>query len=163
VIFKQKDPDSRDSSDIALDDLTTRRSWAELESRVTRIAHLLSDDLGLETDDHVALLMNNRTEFVEIVLGALLAGVWITPVNRHLAADEIAYVIDDSQARVVFTDQKRAAIARTAAASASNSPTVIETGSELETAIAAASDATTSHRDRFRTRNRDRRRLRRAD
>lgn len=91
---------------IALDDLTRRRTWLELVERSRRVAHLLHDDIGLGPDDHAALLMSNRIEAVEIVLGALLAGVWLTPINHHLLGDEIAYVLEDSGGRVLFVDDE---------------------------------------------------------
>jgi long-chain acyl-CoA synthetase len=91
---------------IALDDLTRRRTWAELVDRATRTARLFREDLGLRPDDHAALLMGNRVEFVETVLGAILAGIWLTPINWHLQAEEIAYILADSGARVVITDEE---------------------------------------------------------
>ena len=101
---------------VALDDLTRRRTWAEFLDRATRIAHLLRDELGLQPDDHVALLMGNRVEFVELTFGAMLAGVWITPINWHLKDAETAYVIEDSGAQVLFTDEIHEATARRSAA-----------------------------------------------
>ena len=80
----------RPPGDIALDDLERRRTWAELSDRSARAANLLRDGLGLRPDDHAALLMGNRVEFVELLLGAVAAGVWLTPINWHLAADESA-------------------------------------------------------------------------
>jgi acyl-CoA synthetase (AMP-forming)/AMP-acid ligase II len=90
-----------DPGGVALDDLTRRRSWAELLERTTRIAHLLRDELRVTPGEHVALLMGNRVEFVELTLGAILAGVWITPINWHLKGAETAYVVEDSGAKVV--------------------------------------------------------------
>jgi acyl-CoA synthetase (AMP-forming)/AMP-acid ligase II len=101
-----------DPGGVALDDLTRRRSWAELLERSTRIAHLLRDELGVAPGEHVALLMGNRVEFVELTLGAILAGVWITPINWHLKGAETAYVIEDSGAKVIFTDEAHQAMAR---------------------------------------------------
>ena len=94
--------------EIALDDGTRRRSWRELEERLHRIAHWLRDDLALPSQAHVAVLMDNRVEAVEVVIGAMLAGLWITPVNRHLRAEEIAHVLTDSGARLVVTDEAHA-------------------------------------------------------
>ena len=85
--------------EIALDDGTRRRSWAELDDRVHRIAHWLRDGLELTPASHVAVLMGNRAEAVEAVIGAFAAGLWITPVNRHLRPEEIAHVLADSGAR----------------------------------------------------------------
>ena len=64
----------RHPGDLALDDGARRRSWAELSDRATRAARLLREGLGLRPDDHAALLMGNRAEFVELTLGAILAG-----------------------------------------------------------------------------------------
>jgi long-chain acyl-CoA synthetase len=138
VLFSEK---ALQSGKIALDDSEKTRTWAELQERAYRIANLLRADLGPEPDQHVAVIMENRAEFVEVVLGALLAGVWITPVNRHLAADEIAYVLADSGARIVFADDEHAAVAASATAGLAPSPRIIRAGDELESAIASASNA----------------------
>ena len=50
------------------------------------------------------MLMGNRVEFVELVVGALALRRVAHPVNWHLTADEVAYILDDSGARVLFTD-----------------------------------------------------------
>ncbi len=121
---------------LALDDGTRQRSWAELDDRVRRWARLLRDELGLSPDDHAATLIGNRAEGIEAILAAIHAGVWMTPVNWHLTPDEIAYVIRDSGARVLFTDVEHEAVAR-----ASGCPTVLCVGDELERALAGVSDA----------------------
>jgi len=122
--------------ELALDDGTRRRSWAELDDRVRRIAHWLRDELELAPASQVAVLMGNRVEAVEVVIGAFAAGLWITPVNRHLRPEEIAHVLADSGARVVIADAGHAAAARAAGATQ-----VVVAGDELERALAAASDA----------------------
>ncbi len=123
-----------DPGGLALDDGTRRRSWAELAERSTRIAHLLHAH-GIGPGDHAALLMENRAEFIEITLGALLAGVWLTPINWHLHPEEIAYVLRDSGARLLFSDDAFAASAR-----AANAPRTLLAGNELDGALAEASD-----------------------
>jgi long-chain acyl-CoA synthetase len=125
-----------DPQGLAVDDLECRRSWSELEDRVTRMANGLRDDFGLAPDDHVGLLMHNRAEAIEGMLAGIAAGLWVTPINWHLTRDEIAYVVRDSGARVVFADAAHAEQARAAGA-----PAVIEVGDELEGWLADASDA----------------------
>jgi long-chain acyl-CoA synthetase len=120
---------------LALDDGVRRRSWAELADRTTRIARWLRGEIGLAPGDHAACLLDNRAEGVELVIGAILAGIWLTPINRHLRADEIAYVVRDSGARVLVVDEEHAELARAAGASR-----IVEVGSEFEAALAAASD-----------------------
>ncbi len=99
-----------DETAIALDDGVRARTFAELEGRVARLGSLLRDDLGVPAGGHVALLTPNRIEGVELVIASLLAGVWITPASHHLAKDEIAYVLEDSGARVVFVDRSLLAL-----------------------------------------------------
>src|SRR3954453_834829 len=94
---------------LALDDLERTRTRAELTDRVNRIGHLLRDGHGLEPGDHVAMLMGNRVEFTELMLGALVSGVRITPINWHLTAPEASYIIENAGAKVVFADPEFAA------------------------------------------------------
>ncbi len=125
----------RPPGEIALDDLQgRRRTWAELDERVTRLARLLRGDLGLAPEDHVALLMGNRAEGVELVLAAILAGVWLTPINHHLTEGEVAYIAEDSGSRLLVTDPDYEPIARQAFGGQ-----LLVAGDELERAIAAAS------------------------
>ncbi len=123
-------------SELALDDGRRRRTWPELRDRVNRIAHLLRDELGLRPDDHAAFLLGNRAECVELTCGAIQAGIWLTPINRHLTPEEIEHVIRDSRSRVVFCDEPREAAARAAGA-----PNLLRVGEELDRALTSASDA----------------------
>ncbi|MCP3982837.1 MAG: AMP-binding protein [bacterium] len=120
---------------LALFDGTRRRGWAELLDRTTRWARLLRSELGLAPDDHAALLIGSRVEGIEGILAAIHAGVWMTPVNWHLTPNEIAYVVEDSEAKVIFTDPEHEAVAR-----ASGAQQVIVAGEELEALLAGASD-----------------------
>ena len=130
------DSAGRPPHEIALDDLQgRRRTWAELDERASRLARLLRDDLCLQPNEHAAVLMENRAEVVEIVLGAMLAGVWLTPVNHHLTAEEVAYVVADSGARVLLTDAAHESVARAAASGLSSPPVVLVAGDDLESAI----------------------------
>ena len=61
------------------------------------------------------MIMGNRVEFIELMLGALLSGVWLTPINWHLTAEEAAYIVDDSELELVIADPSYEAVARAAA------------------------------------------------
>jgi long-chain acyl-CoA synthetase len=128
-----------DPDGLAVDDLSRRRTWAELRDRSVRVARFLREEAGLQPDDHVAVLMENRVEYVELILGAIMAGVWITPINWHLSRDEIAYVVEDSGSRLVFSDPHHEAIARQAM-DRSGDTRVLLAGAELDRALAGASD-----------------------
>ncbi|CQD14009.1 acyl-CoA synthase [Mycobacterium lentiflavum] len=78
-------------------------SFGELYDRSQRVAAALHD-AGLRRGDGVALVLPNRPEFFEITWGCQLSGLYYTAVNTHFTPDEVAYVIGDSDARVVFID-----------------------------------------------------------
>lgn len=124
-----------DPTGLALEDGERRRTWAELHDRTQRFARCLRDEFGLRPDDHAALLIGNRVEGIEGILAAIHAGVWMTPINWHLTAEEVEYVAADSNSRVIFTDPEHEATAR-----ATGCERVIVVGEELDALLAAASD-----------------------
>lgn len=78
-------------------------SYARLYGRSRQVGAALHD-AGLRRGDGVALILPNRPEFFEITWGCQLSGLYYTAVNTHFTTDEVAYVIDDSDARAVFVD-----------------------------------------------------------
>jgi long-chain acyl-CoA synthetase len=85
-------------------------SYGDLYARSRRVAALLHD-AGLRGGDGVALVLPNQPEFFEITWGCQLSGLYYTAVNTHFTADEVAYVIDDSDAKAVFLDAGMAGLA----------------------------------------------------
>lgn len=59
---------------------------------------------GLKPGDRIGILSLNRVEFVTTLLGAMRAGAVPVPVNVKLAADSVAYILNDAGARVVFVE-----------------------------------------------------------
>ena len=78
-------------------------TWAQFTQRSAAISGGLTA-LGLVPGDRVAIVMRNRPEYLEVQFGAWHAGLVAVPVNARLHPDEIAYILEDSGARVVFTD-----------------------------------------------------------
>ncbi len=82
-------------------------SFGELHARSQRVAAFLHG-AGLRRGHGVALVLPNRPEFFEITWGCQLSGLYYTAVNTHFTPDEVAYVIDDSDAKAVFVDGSEA-------------------------------------------------------
>ncbi|MEO7429937.1 MAG: AMP-binding protein [Acidimicrobiales bacterium] len=57
--------------------------------------------LGLERGDALAMVLPNVPSFLTVYLAAMSSGLYLTPVNSHLAAPEIAHVIADCEAKAV--------------------------------------------------------------
>ncbi len=85
-------------------------TFGEVNAAANRIGRLLRQH-GLEAGDAVALVCSNRAEFGEVLAATQRAGWRITPVNWHLTADEIAYIVSDCEAKAVFCEQRVAASA----------------------------------------------------
>ena len=87
--------------EVGLRDDRVALTWPELNALLNRIANgLHSLDLGPKR--RVAVFAENSVETVLAHLGGLAAGASTVPVNFHLTTDEVAYILGDSAASVVF-------------------------------------------------------------
>jgi fatty-acyl-CoA synthase len=79
------------------------RAWTyeQLHQRATRVAHALAG-LGVRAGDRVAYLGPNHPSFLEVLFGAGQLGAVLVPMNWRLAAGELAYIVRDSGATVLF-------------------------------------------------------------
>lgn len=85
-------------------------TFGELEARANQGAHLLRAR-GIGTGDHIAILLENRREFLEICFAADRSGVYYTTIGTQLTPNEIAYVLRDCGARMLVTSARHAATA----------------------------------------------------
>ena len=76
-------------------------SWKELCSQVEAVGLGLLD-LGVQPGDRVAILSENRPEWVFADLGILSVGGATVPVYTTLTSEEIEYILKDAGAHVVF-------------------------------------------------------------
>ncbi|HEX9547761.1 MAG TPA: AMP-binding protein, partial [Acidimicrobiales bacterium] len=77
--------------------------FSMLNSRANKTTHLFSD-LGCEPRDRVAIMSFNSIAGFEITAGLRRAGLIAVPVNYRLRGPEVAYVLNDSGAKVVCAD-----------------------------------------------------------
>ncbi|HLF98942.1 MAG TPA: acyl-CoA synthetase [Acidimicrobiia bacterium] len=89
-------------------------SAGELIADANRVSHGLRS-LGLVSGDCIATVLPNRAEMISVYLGAMQIGLYITPINWHLAGPEIAYIVADSEAKVVVGDDRLADVLEMAA------------------------------------------------
>ncbi|MGH9172377.1 MAG: AMP-binding protein [Acidimicrobiales bacterium] len=109
--------------------ITPRRtaSFAELNGRANRLARALRRR-GLAAGDHVAVLCGNQLEFADAAFASLRAGLRMTPINRHLIAEEVAYILGDCDARALVVDAAYLEIAVAALAGAPLCASVLVAG-----------------------------------
>lgn len=78
-------------------------SYGELHAEVNRLSHALGE-LGLRPGDALATVLSNRPEFLTVLLAAFQSGLYLVPASRHLTAPEIGYILADSGAKAVVTE-----------------------------------------------------------
>jgi len=99
--YAQKDPAA-----LALVDAEgRRRTRGELLAAANRIVHGLRS-LGLGKGDCVAAVLPNDPSLIELYLAVAQAGMYLVPVNWHLTAPEIAYIVADSEAKVFVAHER---------------------------------------------------------
>jgi len=76
-------------------------TFAELEASANRGAHVLRN-IGVGIGEHIAILMENRRELLELCFAADRAGIYYTTLSTHLTREEITYIVADCAARVLI-------------------------------------------------------------
>jgi fatty-acyl-CoA synthase len=66
---------------------------------------------GIDPDDVVAVLMKNSAAFLDIAFAVSHIGAVFLPINFRLSADEVAYIVENSGARLLIADDELAAVA----------------------------------------------------
>jgi long-chain acyl-CoA synthetase len=90
-------------------------TYAELERRSNRLAHFLRA-AGLGRLDHYAIFMENNARYVECCSAGERAGLYYTCVNSYLTPDEVAYILDNSESKILITSMAKREIALKAVA-----------------------------------------------
>ncbi len=81
-------------------------SYSQLYRRVAAMAHYMRYQLGLSAGERVAIAMENRAEYIEIMFAVWHAGLVAVPINAKLHLSEFDYILQDSEAAVCFTNQQ---------------------------------------------------------
>ena len=93
-------------------------TWREYHQLRNRLAHSLAA-LGLRAGEHVIVYATNSIEYMLAGAAARACGAIPVPMNHRLAADEVAYILDDSDAALVFVGDEFLATADAVRAGAS--------------------------------------------
>ncbi len=85
-------------------------TYGMLNERANRCAQLMRRQ-GLARGAHVAILMENHPRFLEITWAAHNCGLYFTPISWRFQIEEIAFVLDDCGARLLFVSAAHAELA----------------------------------------------------
>ncbi|HVA36667.1 MAG TPA: class I adenylate-forming enzyme family protein [Candidatus Dormibacteraeota bacterium] len=76
-------------------------TYRQLDERANRVANALRD-AGIVRGDRIALLFDNHYRYIESSLGIMRSGAVAVPINPRLGNDAIAYIIEHSDAKMLF-------------------------------------------------------------
>ena len=79
-------------------------TYRELEDNLGRVMHLLTS-LGVQSGDRVAIQLPKSLEFVYLHLAVMRLGAISLPLNPGYPQRELAYFINDAEAKVFFLDK----------------------------------------------------------
>lgn len=88
----------------ALVDERGETSWCDFDRRVNRLINALRE-AGLASGDTLAILCGNRREYFEAMAAATQAGWRYVPINWHWVGEEVAYVLENSEAKALIADE----------------------------------------------------------
>ena len=75
-------------------------TYAELDDNANRLARVLASR-HVARDERVAVMLPNSIEWFEATVAIARLGAQLVPVNWHLKPDELAWILSDSDARVL--------------------------------------------------------------
>jgi long-chain acyl-CoA synthetase len=81
-------------------------TYKQFDQQTNRVAHLLRSQ-GLNRLDHYSVFMENSIHYAEICGAGERAGLYYTCINSYLTADELAYIINNSESQIVFTSSSK--------------------------------------------------------
>ena len=99
-------------------------TWEETRERCVRIASSLGAH-GVEPGDTVSVLAFNTPEMFESHFSIPMAGAVLNTINVRLDADTIAYILDDSNAKILLVDRELFEVASEAISISSSAPTIV--------------------------------------
>ena len=88
-------------------------TYRELEARSNRLAHLFRQQ-GLKRLDHYSIFMENNNRYLEACGAGERSGLYYTCVNSYLTPGELAYILTNSESRILITSKAKLDVAREA-------------------------------------------------
>ncbi|MFC6080564.1 acyl-CoA synthetase [Sphaerisporangium aureirubrum] len=85
-------------------------TYRELDEESNRLARVFRA-AGLEPGDHIAFMLENHPLFLVVAWAAHRSGLYYTPISSRLRSEELAYIVDDCEARVFISSAALAEVA----------------------------------------------------
>ena len=94
-----------DKAAIVMSDTGDQLSYSNLVDLMHQGSQLLRS-LEINTGDTIAIWLPNCLDYLAIYWAAQVSGLYITPIATSLTGDEAAYIVENSQARLLIANQE---------------------------------------------------------
>ena len=94
-----------DTTALACVETGETRTWAELEPRVARMAHVLASGFGIRRGDRVTTLAENDIRTFELQFACMRIGAILAPLNWRLAQAELEVMAADAEPSLIVFDE----------------------------------------------------------
>lgn len=111
-----------------------RLSYGRLDGDANRLARTLRR-AGLRRDDRIAFVLGNEAAVFTVFWGAMRTGLHVVPINRHLLAPEIRYILDDAGVGALVASAAGGAAWPDAVAGAGSLRVTLEVGDSFDAAM----------------------------
>jgi len=88
-------------------------TYREYEQRANQLAHLLRDK-GLKPFDHFSIFMENNERYLECCGAGERSGLYYTCINSYLQDEELAYILQNRESKILSTSAAMVEVARAA-------------------------------------------------
>jgi len=139
-------PDKVAFVDVSADGIHYQGTFATHLDRLLRLVHSVRVVLGIEPGDRFGVLAMNGHEYLELYHAAMFGAGIINPLNTRFTPAELAYVLNDSDSRVVFIDPAFAPLLDRAVAEGARVDKVVVVGGESADGVRGP-DATLGYED----------------
>jgi fatty-acyl-CoA synthase len=85
-------------------------TYAAFHARIVQMARALRNEFGIAKGDRVAILSQNRPDYLVLLYACARLGAMLVPLNWRLAVAEQLFILSDSGAKVLALEQAFAAI-----------------------------------------------------
>ncbi len=90
-------------------------TYREYEARTNQLAHLLRHH-GLNRLDHYSIFMENNNRYLECCGAGERSGLYYTCINHYLKGDELAYILNNSESKILIVSREKLEVAQEALA-----------------------------------------------
>jgi long-chain acyl-CoA synthetase len=121
-----------------------RITYSALDADANRLARTLRR-AGLRRGNRVAFVLGNEPAVFTVFWAAMRTGLHVVPVDRHLLAAEVRYILEDATVSAVVGSEAGGAAWPDAADDLSSLRLTLTVGDSLEAALAAEADERLAH------------------